>query len=126
MSSRVELPNELKSVSVAGSNSAVTNMGPVILKRSHFVTVAGFLFGAGTQLLFLWTAVKLFLFLRYGGHSMRSFSPTWDVLLGNVLRAPAQHFIAAFGEQTFASKFAERTSGLCALHRDMRQSARPI
>jgi protein-S-isoprenylcysteine O-methyltransferase Ste14 len=78
MSSQVELLNELKSVSIADINSPVTNTGPVILKRSHIVTLAGFLFGAGTQLLFLWTAVQLFLFLRYGGHSARSFSPIGD------------------------------------------------
>lgn len=36
--------------------------------RSLYVTLAGFLFGAGTQLLFVWTVGQLFLFLRYGGH----------------------------------------------------------
>lgn len=47
--------------------------------RSPFATLAGFAFGAGTQLLFLWTAVHLFLFLRYGGRPTQSFLPMWDL-----------------------------------------------
>ncbi len=46
--------------------------------RRFSVLIAGMLFGAGTQLLFVWTVVGLFQFLRYGGHSGSPFSVTWD------------------------------------------------
>ncbi len=39
----------------------------------HLTRVCGIVFGIGTQLLFCWTVVQLFLFLRYGGtHSYRN------------------------------------------------------
>ena len=79
MSSQLELSNDPKSVSKDGINSPINNMRQVNLKRSQLATVGGFLFGASTQLFFTWTAVQLFLFLRYGGHLTQSFSPMWDV-----------------------------------------------
>ena len=35
--------------------------------------IAGIVFGAATQLLFLWTVYKLFLFLRFGSSSIVPF-----------------------------------------------------
>ena len=49
------------------------------VNRSPYVTLAGFVFGAATQLFFLWTAVQFFLFLRYGGHSTGEFSLVGDL-----------------------------------------------
>ncbi len=45
----------------SGVASAAEKISQKTLKRSLYVTLAGILFGAGTQLLFVWTAVQLFL-----------------------------------------------------------------
>ena len=82
MSSQVEIDSSRssnRSKFVSSGYAAGTIPRSAILERSHYVTIVGFLFGACTQLLFLWTAVQLFQFLRYGGDSTRAFSPMWDV-----------------------------------------------
>ncbi len=43
--------------------------------------VGGIVFGAGTQLLFLWTAYQLFWFLREPQHNGHAFAPMRDLLL---------------------------------------------
>ena len=43
--------------------------------------LAGLVFGAGTQLVFLWTAYQLFLFLREPQSNAHGFSPARDALL---------------------------------------------
>ncbi|MFM8398657.1 MAG: hypothetical protein ACKOAH_12585, partial [Pirellula sp.] len=62
--------------------------------------IAGIAFGVGTQVLFLWTVIYLFLFLRFGGwreYSANDRSATWwiDASLAtlfvvphSILRAP--------------------------------------
>lgn len=63
---------EFSSQSVKRSSAQQTH------QRSHATFVAGLMFGIATQLLFLWTVVYLFQFLRYGSLSARPFSPLWD------------------------------------------------
>ncbi len=50
--------------------------------------VLGILFGVGTQLLFLWTVIQLFLFLRYGGVEEFRYGLWMDVLLAIVFCLP--------------------------------------
>lgn len=50
--------------------------------------VAGFTFGAATQLVFLWTVVELFQFLRYGSYSSHAFSPLRDTGLALFFALP--------------------------------------
>ena len=74
MSTQAELDNlDSTNRSHAPKREAAT------VNRSPYVTLAGFVFGAATQLFFLWTAVQFFLFLRYGGHSTGEFSLVGDL-----------------------------------------------
>ncbi len=67
---------------------------PSTVSKSHdpFDTAAyraiGIVFGAGTQLLFLWTVIQLFQFLRYGGAPSRTFSPLLDAVLAATFVVP--------------------------------------
>lgn len=82
MSSHAEVDNlhlSNRSEVVSSHADARGTISAVKVKRGPYVTLAGLAFGAGTQLFFLWTAVQLFLFLRYGGQSTHTFSPLWDL-----------------------------------------------
>ena len=56
--------------------------------RRPVVLIAGIAFGAATQLIFLWTVVELFQFLRFGSSSSHSFSPFRDLYLALFFALP--------------------------------------
>ena len=56
--------------------------------RRPVVLIAGIAFGAATQLIFLWTVVELFQFLRFGSSSSHSFSPFRDLCLALFFALP--------------------------------------
>ncbi len=61
---------------LSAASATEVRMGLVAWIRRKWV---GFLFGVATQLLFLWTAYQLFLFLRFGGASLARFHPASDL-----------------------------------------------
>jgi protein-S-isoprenylcysteine O-methyltransferase Ste14 len=78
MSSQMELSNTHSAVPPVSNSRGRNEPQKSLLDRSPYVTVAGFIFGAATQALFLWTVIGLFRFLRYGGESTQAYSPLWD------------------------------------------------
>ncbi len=81
MASPIELERSTATLPGAG-------VMPAPRVRSSVATLMGFLFGAGTQLFFLWTAVQLFLFLRYGGSPTQAFSPLADLCWATCFALP--------------------------------------
>ncbi len=59
-----------------------------IASRGRIALIAGFLLGASTQLVFLWTATQFFLFLRFGSQSTKTFSPLLDICLALFFTLP--------------------------------------
>ena len=70
------------SSSVAESRSASNPIHkPAIAVPSWGLWYTGLAIGVATQILFLWTAYHLFLYLRYGGNPSQAFSIWIDLLL---------------------------------------------
>jgi hypothetical protein len=100
----------------------ITASNSTALITSSIGRAAGFCFGIGTQLLFLWTVVYLFLFLRYCDGT--EYAGWWwmDTFDGNGICRTAQPDPVSADTKKDSPKATERADGMRPLHGNMRDT----